>query len=84
MTAFLLQMAVEAWSILREASLFLLVGFTIAGVLAVLVPPRLFARLLGRGKIQSVLWASAVGAPIPLCSCGVLPTALGLARQGAT
>jgi len=84
MTAFLLQVAAEAWSILREASLFLLVGFTIAGVLAVLVPPRLFARLLGRGKIRSVLWASAVGAPIPLCSCGVLPTALGLARQGAT
>ncbi len=84
MTEFLLQVAGEAWSILREASLFLLVGFTIAGVLAVLVPSGLFARLLGRGKIRSVLWASAVGAPIPLCSCGVLPTALGLARQGAT
>ncbi|HEY4910873.1 MAG TPA: SO_0444 family Cu/Zn efflux transporter [Methylomirabilota bacterium] len=84
MTEFLLQWAGEAWSILREASLFLLVGFTIAGVLAVLVPSRLFARLLGRGKIRSVLWASAVGAPIPLCSCGVLPAALGLARQGAT
>jgi HflK protein len=83
-TEFLLQAAREAWSILREASLFLLVGFTIAGVLAVLVPSRLFARLLGRGKIRSVLWASAVGAPIPLCSCGVLPTALGLVRQGAT
>jgi HflK protein len=83
-TEFLLQWAGEAWSILREASLFLLVGFTIAGVLAVLVPSRLFARLLGRGKIRSVLWASAVGAPIPLCSCGVLPTALGLSRHGAT
>jgi len=83
-TGFLLQVAGEAWSILREASLFLLVGFTIAGMLAVLAPSRLFARLLGRGKIRSVLWASVVGAPIPLCTCGVLPTALGLARQGAT
>jgi len=83
-TEFLLQWIGEVWSILREASLFLLVGFTVAGVLAVLVPSRLFARLLGRGKIRSVLWASAIGAPIPLCSCGVLPTALGLSRQGAT
>jgi HflK protein len=83
-TEFLLQWAAEAWSILREASLFLLVGFTIAGVLAMVVPSSLFARLLGRGKIRSVLWASAVGAPIPLCSCGVLPAALGLSRQGAT
>src|SRR5262245_66325740 len=41
-------------------------------------------RFLGRGKIRSVLWASAIGTPLPLCSCGVLPTALGLARQGAT
>jgi HflK protein len=31
-----------------------------------------------------VLWASVIGAPLPLCSCGVLPTALGLRRQGAT
>src|SRR5436305_5681744 len=32
----------------------------------------------------TVLWGSVVGAPIPLCSCGVLPTALGLRKQGAT
>ena len=35
-------------------------------------------------KNQSVLWGSVVGAPIPMCSCGVLPTALGLRKQGAT
>ena len=31
-----------------------------------------------------MLWASALGIPLPLCSCGVVPTALGLRRQGAT
>jgi len=81
---FLLQVAGEAWSILREASFFLLLGFVLAGVFAVIVPARLLTRFLGRGKIRSVLWASAIGTPLPLCSCGVLPTALGLARQGAT
>jgi hypothetical protein len=83
-TEFLLQAAAEAWSILREASFFLLLGFVLAGVFAVLVPAALLTRFLGRGKIRSVLWASAIGTPLPLCSCGVLPTALGLARQGAT
>jgi len=83
-TEFLLQAAGEAWSILREASFFLLLGFVLAGVFAVVVPAALFTRFLGRGKIRSVLWASAIGTPLPLCSCGVLPTALGLARQGAT
>ena len=84
MTDFLLQAAVEAWSILREASFFLLLGFVLAGVFAVLVPAALLKRFLGRGKIRSVLWASAIGTPLPLCSCGVLPTAVGLSRQGAT
>src|SRR6185436_9168940 len=55
-----------------------------AGILGILVPGRLLTRLVGTGKIKSVLWGSVVGAPIPLCSCGVLPTALGLRKQGAT
>jgi len=83
-TDFLFQIAGETWSILREASFFLLLGFVLAGVFAVLVPSRLLMRFLGRGKIRSVLWAAAIGTPLPLCSCGVLPTALGLSRQGAT
>ncbi len=84
MTEFLLQVGWETWSVLREASFFLLLGFVLAGVLAVLVPSTLLMRFLGRGKIKSVLWASAIGTPLPLCSCGVLPTALALSRQGAT
>ncbi len=72
------------WDILKDASVFLLFGFLLAGVLAVLVPGRLLTRFVGAGKIKSVLWGSVLGAPIPLCSCGVLPTALGLRKQGAT
>ena len=84
MTDFLLQAAAEIWAILREASFFLLLGFALAGVFAVAVPTGLLRRFLGRGKVRSVLWASAIGTPLPLCSCGVLPTAIGLSRQGAT
>src|SRR5919199_2478281 len=84
MTDFLLQVLRETWSILEDASIFLIFGFALAGVLAVLVPARAMTRLFGTGRVKSVLWASALGAPLPLCSCGVLPTALGLRRQGAT
>ena len=80
----LLQVLLEIWEILKEASVFLLFGFLVAGTLAVLVPKGLFTRLLGTGKVKSVLWASVIGIPLPLCSCGVVPTALGLRRQGAT
>ncbi|MCE3250371.1 MAG: family Cu/Zn efflux transporter [Geminicoccaceae bacterium] len=84
MIDFLLQVAFQIWWILKEASVFLLFGFALAGVLAVTVPARTLMRFFGTGKVKSVLWASAIGAPLPLCSCGVLPTALGLRRQGAT
>jgi HflK protein len=84
MVDFLLSVFWETWDILRDASIFLLFGFLMAGVLAVLVPGKLLSRLVGSGRAKSVLWASVLGAPLPLCSCGVLPTALGLRRQGAT
>src|SRR5437660_8803032 len=80
----LLRIVWETWEILKEASVFLLFGFALAGVLGVLLPSGLLGRLVGRGKVKSVLWASGLGVPLPLCSCGVLPTALGLRRQGAT
>ena len=84
MISFLFGVLLEIWGILEDASVFLLFGFLLAGMLGILVPGRLLTRLVGTGKIKSVLWGSVVGAPIPLCSCGVLPTALGLRKQGAT
>ncbi len=84
MTEFFLQVLSETWNIFKQASVFLLFGFLIAGVLAVLVPEKALSKLFRAGKVKSVLWASTIGAPLPLCSCGVLPAALGLRRQGAT
>ena len=84
MIEFLLGILQATWDILKDASVFLLLGFLLAGVLAALVPRALMRRLVGTGKVKSVLWASVLGLPLPLCSCGVLPTALGLRRQGAT
>jgi HflK protein len=84
MIEFFLRVLWETWGILKEASVFLLFGFALAGVLAVVVPAKALSKLLGGGKIKSVLWGSAIGAPLPLCSCGVLPAALALKKQGAT
>src|SRR5207344_2726412 len=84
MIDFPLQVLWQTWNILKQASIFLLFGFLVAGVLAVIVPEKALARLFGTGKIKSVLWASSIGAPLPLCSCGVVPAALALRRQGAT
>ncbi len=67
-----------------EAAPFLFLGLFVAGLLHVLLPPGAVARRLGRPGLRSVLWGALGGAPLPLCSCSVLPVALGLRRSGAS
>ena len=63
---------------------YLLLGFLIAGVLHVFVPKSFYAKYLSRNNRWSVLWAALLGVPLPLCSCGVIPTAVGLKNEGAS
>ena len=73
----------ESWKLLQESSIYVLFGIFVAGLMRVFVRPEAVSRHLGRGKVRSVLKAAALGVPIPLCSCGVLPAAISLKRQGA-
>ena len=52
-------------------------------MLHIFLNPGTVARHLGQGRFRSVFKASLLGIPIPLCSCGVLPAAAALKRQGA-
>lgn len=71
-------------NILNEMSPYILLGFLIAGLLHVFVKPSAMSRhLSGRGW-RPVVKAALFGIPLPLCSCGVLPTAVSLRRQGAS
>ena len=71
-------------SMLNAMSPYLLLGFLIAGVLHAFVPSRLYSRYLSGTGLKSVAAAAAIGIPLPLCSCGVLPTAVSLRRSGAS
>jgi len=73
----------ESWHLLLEASVYILFGMVIGGLLKVFLNPSFVADHLGKGKISSVIKAALFGIPIPLCSCGVLPAAASLKRQGA-
>lgn len=69
---------------LNEMSPYILLGFLIAGIMHAFIPQNTFARhLSGRGW-KSVVKAAAIGIPLPLCSCGVLPTAIAMRRKGAS
>lgn len=75
----------ETLKILNESSLYLLLGFAMAGVLHVVMKRyRGFSALLtGRGP-RPVILASILGLPLPLCSCSVIPAGLALRREGAS
>ena len=71
-------------NVVCEMAPYLLLGFLIAGVLHVFVPQKFYANYLSRKNRLSVLWAALLGVPLPLCSCGVIPTAIGLKNEKAS
>lgn len=79
-----MQFLESIWNILCGMAPYILLGFFIAGLLQVFVNRRTMARhLSGRGW-KPVVKAALFGIPLPLCSCGVLPTAVALRRRGAS
>lgn len=66
-----------------EMSPFLLLGFLLAGVMHAFIPVSLYGRCFAAPGMRSVVWAALFGIPLPLCSCGVLPAAMSLRREGA-
>ena len=71
--------------ILRESSPYLILGFALAGVIHVVLQrfPGITAKLTGPGK-RPIFLAALLGAPMPLCSCSVVPAAMTLRREGAS
>ncbi|PIE29225.1 hypothetical protein CSA57_09460 [candidate division KSB3 bacterium] len=72
------------WEILLEMAPYIVLGFFMAGILRIMVNPHIIAKYLGKGRVRSVLYATLLGIPLPLCSCGVLPAAASLKKQGAS
>ncbi|QSX37634.1 SO_0444 family Cu/Zn efflux transporter [Shewanella sedimentimangrovi] len=67
-----------------ESAPWLLLGLILAGLLKVFVPMEWMQRQLGGHGFKATVKAALLGAPLPLCSCGVIPAAVGLRRSGAS
>jgi uncharacterized protein len=74
----------EMWVLLMEMAPYLLLGFLFAGILKVFFPRRIIKKYIGGSNFSSVLNASLLGVPMPLCSCGVLPAGIGFYNSGAS
>ena len=69
---------------MAEMAPYLLLGFFFAGLLRAFVPKTIYNKHLAPRNMKSVIKAAALGIPLPLCSCGVIPTTVSLRKEGAS
>ena len=72
-----------SWQVLNESAGYCLFGIFMAGLLRAFMPDDFVLTHLGKNNFISVIKASLIGVPLPVCSCGVIPVAMGLRKQGA-
>jgi len=75
---------IALWELTLEMSPYLLLGFLIAGLLYVYFPKEKVTKYLGKNNFWSTLNAALIGIPLPLCSCGVIPTGISFYKSGAS
>lgn len=74
----------ELLFILAEMAPYLLLGFFFAGLLHLLFPKKRVRKYMGQNNFRSIFNASLLGVPLPLCSCGVIPTGISFYKHGAS
>ncbi len=73
------------WATTVKMAPWLLFGFLAAGLLSLFFTAEFVNRHLGRkAGLKAILTSVCLGVPLPLCSCGVLPVAVGLRKGGAS
>lgn len=74
----------EILNLVNEMSPYLLLGFLLAGLMHAFIPGVVYSRYLSGHNFRSIVYAALLGIPLPLCSCGVIPTSMSLRREGAS
>jgi hypothetical protein len=63
---FVIEVFQASWHLLLDASIYILFGLVVSGLLRVFLNPNSVVRHLGRGRFSSVFKAAFLGIPIPL------------------
>ncbi|TWT45309.1 putative permease [Phycisphaerae bacterium RAS1] len=74
----------ETWNLVLASAAYLVAGFLLAGLIHVFLPADRLKKWLGGRNWKSVFNAAAIGVPLPLCSCSVVPVASELRKAGAS
>ena len=74
----------NTWIIINEFAPYLILGCLVSGLLSIFLSVEVVQRYLGKSSLWSVVVASVLGVPMPLCSCGVIPVSAYLKKHGAS
>jgi len=72
------------WNLVIESAPWLLIGYLLAGIIKQVIPSSWVEKQLAEPGFVSIVKGAFIGAPLPLCSCGVIPTALAIRKAGAS
>ena len=78
------ELLLNIWTVFLDTAFWLLIGLLAAGLIRSFIAEDTMQRWVGGSGLGAVTRAALFGAPLPLCSCGVLPAAIGLHRSGAS
>jgi len=71
-------------SLALESAPWLVLGLILGGLIKTLLPIDFLNKHLQSNSLGAITKATLLGAPLPLCSCGVVPAAVGLRKAGAS
>ena len=72
------------WSSFLLLAPMLLLGLFLSGLIHVFISRQAILRWLRHDSLASVATSSAIGVPVPLCSCSVVPVVAEMRRKGAS
>lgn len=80
----ILKYAGHVYHMFIDIAPYMLLGLFFVGLLHIFFSKEFIIKHVGENSILSALKASVLGVPLPLCSCGVIPTAVYMAKSGAS
>ncbi|MBI5323863.1 MAG: SO_0444 family Cu/Zn efflux transporter [Ignavibacteriae bacterium] len=63
---------------------YLMLGLVFVALFNFFFTKEIIARYMGKDNYWSIVKASLLGVPLPLCSCGVIPSTVYIAKNGAS
>lgn len=74
----------ESLAMFLEMAPYIVIGLLFVGLLNLFVTKDMVSKHMGKNNFLSIFKAALFGVPLPLCSCGVIPSSVYMYKNGAS